>query len=463
MPSRAEPVAAGGAPARRIAPTSPDAAHDRPAARPVGAARPAALPKFGLHPAGPRRPRPRHERRGARLHLRPRRPPQRASRSPPSWPPWKRPSGRSSAAPAWPPCRPRSSATSAAGDRVVASNRLYGRTTKLLRQELARFGVKTAVVDCQRPRRRPGRVRRSRPACCSSRRCPTRCAGPWTCRPSPRSPSEHNAKLVVDNTFATPVLCRPLEHGADLVMESLTKMIGGHSRRDARPRRRQRPGAAAGGGADRQHLGPGGQPVRLLAGRARPGDARPADAGRRPATPARWPTGWPDSRACRASSTPAGRTTPTTPSPAGCWATRSATCSASSWPAAARRSTASCGRRRASRSARRSGHVGTTLQPPGHHVAPLREPGREAAAGDHRRADPPVGRGRAVRAGPGRDGPRPFARLSCPAALGCRETAHASRAQCASTCTGSRSTDPAVTYYLWSPWRCTALEHRLFD
>src|SRR6202022_3129924 len=38
-----------------------------------------------------------------------------------------------------------------------------------------------------------------------------------------------NCLLVVDNTFATPALCRPLERGADLVMESLTKMIGGHS------------------------------------------------------------------------------------------------------------------------------------------------------------------------------------------------------------------------------------------
>jgi cystathionine beta-lyase/cystathionine gamma-synthase len=39
----------------------------------------------------------------------------------------------------------------------------------------------------------------------------------------------HKAKFIVDNTFATPVLFRPLEHGADLVMESLTKVIGGHS------------------------------------------------------------------------------------------------------------------------------------------------------------------------------------------------------------------------------------------
>ena len=38
-----------------------------------------------------------------------------------------------------------------------------------------------------------------------------------------------SAKLIVDNTFASPVVCRPLELGADLVMESLTKMMNGHS------------------------------------------------------------------------------------------------------------------------------------------------------------------------------------------------------------------------------------------
>jgi cystathionine gamma-synthase len=40
---------------------------------------------------------------------------------------------------------------------------------------------------------------------------------------------EANCSLVVDNTFATPVLVRPLDLGADFVMESVTKMIGGHS------------------------------------------------------------------------------------------------------------------------------------------------------------------------------------------------------------------------------------------
>ncbi|MGZ8527697.1 MAG: trans-sulfuration enzyme family protein, partial [Candidatus Limnocylindrales bacterium] len=39
----------------------------------------------------------------------------------------------------------------------------------------------------------------------------------------------HGALLIVDNTFASPVLCRPIELGADLVIESLTKYVGGHS------------------------------------------------------------------------------------------------------------------------------------------------------------------------------------------------------------------------------------------
>ena len=39
---------------------------------------------------------------------------------------------------------------------------------------------------------------------------------------------EHNIPLVIDNTFASPYLCRPIEHGADIVCHSATKFIGGH-------------------------------------------------------------------------------------------------------------------------------------------------------------------------------------------------------------------------------------------
>lgn len=115
-----------------------------------------------------------------------------------------------------------------AGDRVIASDKLYGRTNKLLRQELARFGVTTTVLDIndldavRRAFGKPARVlyteTMSNPLCgVSDLPALAKIAG------------QHGAKLVVDNTFATPILFRPLEHGADLVMESLTKVIGGHS------------------------------------------------------------------------------------------------------------------------------------------------------------------------------------------------------------------------------------------
>lgn len=114
------------------------------------------------------------------------------------------------------------------GERVVASNRLYGRTLQLLGEEFTRFGLQTTFVDT-------GDLDQVRDAL----KQPTRLLFIETMsNPLLRvADVAHLAKLahardcllIVDNTFATPILHRPLEHGADLVMESLTKMIGGHS------------------------------------------------------------------------------------------------------------------------------------------------------------------------------------------------------------------------------------------
>lgn len=119
-------------------------------------------------------------------------------------------------------------ATLEQGQRVVASNHLYGRTTQLLAQELARFGVETTFANTsdlgqmEEALSRPTRLvlveTLSNPLL---RAVDVSALAEMTKR--------RGALLVVDNTFATPVLTRPLELGADLVMESLTKMIGGHS------------------------------------------------------------------------------------------------------------------------------------------------------------------------------------------------------------------------------------------
>jgi cystathionine beta-lyase/cystathionine gamma-synthase len=119
-------------------------------------------------------------------------------------------------------------ATLQQGGRVVASNRLYGRTTQLLHQELARFGVQTTLVDMNDL----GQVEQALSQAARLVLVETLSNPLLRVADLPalvRLAHDAGALLVVDNTFATPVLTRPLEMGADLVMESLTKMIGGHS------------------------------------------------------------------------------------------------------------------------------------------------------------------------------------------------------------------------------------------
>src|SRR5437868_1833597 len=114
------------------------------------------------------------------------------------------------------------------GQRIVASNRLYGRTVQLLDQELGRYGVQTVFVDCNdldavaRGLETETRVLFVETMSNPLLRVVDIPALAKLCR-------QTGARLVVDNTFATPVLTQPLKLGADIVMESLTKMIAGHS------------------------------------------------------------------------------------------------------------------------------------------------------------------------------------------------------------------------------------------
>jgi cystathionine beta-lyase/cystathionine gamma-synthase len=114
------------------------------------------------------------------------------------------------------------------GDRIVASNRLYGRTSQLFAQEFARYGVQAAFVDTgdlqlvAQALDQPARILFVETMSNPLLRLVDLVGLVQLAK-------DRNSRVVVDNTFATPVLCRPLELGADLVMESLTKMIGGHS------------------------------------------------------------------------------------------------------------------------------------------------------------------------------------------------------------------------------------------
>jgi cystathionine beta-lyase/cystathionine gamma-synthase len=114
------------------------------------------------------------------------------------------------------------------GDRIVASHRLYGRTTQLLDRELVRFGVQTTFVDTSDL----DAVRAAleeQPKVLLVETLSNPLLRLVDLEALAELAQKAGCQLLVDNTFATPVLAKPLELGADLVIESLTKMIGGHS------------------------------------------------------------------------------------------------------------------------------------------------------------------------------------------------------------------------------------------
>ncbi len=114
-----------------------------------------------------------------------------------------------------------------AGDELIAHETLYGCTFAFLRHGLSRFGIKVRFVDLSDPRNLEAAL------------------GPKTRAVYLETPANPNmrlvdieaismiakrqgAKVVVDSTYATPFLTRPLELGADLVVHSATKYLGGH-------------------------------------------------------------------------------------------------------------------------------------------------------------------------------------------------------------------------------------------
>ena len=114
------------------------------------------------------------------------------------------------------------------GDEIVSMLDVYGGTLKMFQQVLPRCGIKTRVVpyraiaDAQRYFSRKTRVLFLETPTNPTLRCVDLAA-------LAALGHKHKVCVVVDNTFATPVLQKPLALGADIVMHSATKYLGGHS------------------------------------------------------------------------------------------------------------------------------------------------------------------------------------------------------------------------------------------
>lgn len=119
-------------------------------------------------------------------------------------------------------------ATVAHGDHVVAASRVYGKTLQLLNAEASRLGISLTVVDTNDLAAVAAALNERTKLVLAET-----IANPLLQVADIAALAElahrGGAKLLVDNTFASPLVCRPMELGADFVMESLTKTLNGHS------------------------------------------------------------------------------------------------------------------------------------------------------------------------------------------------------------------------------------------
>src|SRR5450432_3601164 len=114
-----------------------------------------------------------------------------------------------------------------AGDEIVAAKTLYGGTYTQFDVSFRRFGIQTAFIHPDDPENfRRAISPRTRVLYAETIGNPR--MNVLDIAAVAAIAHENNLPLMIDNTFASPCLCRPIEHGADIVVHSATKFIGGH-------------------------------------------------------------------------------------------------------------------------------------------------------------------------------------------------------------------------------------------
>ncbi|HKG45688.1 MAG TPA: PLP-dependent aspartate aminotransferase family protein [Pyrinomonadaceae bacterium] len=115
-----------------------------------------------------------------------------------------------------------------AGSTVLASQDLYGATTSLLNNVFTNFGVKTVHVDFSDLETVRQKARELRPQVLIAETISNPLLKVCDIEACAEIAHENGARLIIDNTFATPYLRQPLTPGADMVVHSATKYLGGH-------------------------------------------------------------------------------------------------------------------------------------------------------------------------------------------------------------------------------------------
>ena len=114
-----------------------------------------------------------------------------------------------------------------AGDHIVASKTIYGGTYNLLAHTLPQYGITTTFVDPDEENAFENAIKENTKALfIETLGNPN--SNIIDIEKTAEIAHAHKIPLVIDSTFATPYLIRPIEHGADIVVHSATKFIGGH-------------------------------------------------------------------------------------------------------------------------------------------------------------------------------------------------------------------------------------------
>jgi len=113
------------------------------------------------------------------------------------------------------------------GDNIVSVSQLYGGTYNLFAHTLPQLGIETRFVDAGNVDQIAGCIdERTKAVFCESIGNPA--GNVVDLAAMADAAHAHGVPLIVDNTVPTPYLCRPFEHGADIIVHSLTKYMGGH-------------------------------------------------------------------------------------------------------------------------------------------------------------------------------------------------------------------------------------------
>ncbi|WP_017825871.1 O-acetylhomoserine aminocarboxypropyltransferase/cysteine synthase family protein [Clostridium botulinum] len=116
-----------------------------------------------------------------------------------------------------------------AGDHIISATTIYGGTINLFAVTLKRFGIECTFVDPDASEEEIQKEFRKNTKVVFGETIANPAIAVFDIERFAKIAHKNNVPLIIDNTFATPILCRPIEFGADIVIHSTTKYMDGHA------------------------------------------------------------------------------------------------------------------------------------------------------------------------------------------------------------------------------------------